>query len=642
MNLKTQVSAPKNDINSLTLAERAELCCSLAKQLEKAGDYEAAYEAVAEFWPDRDKLPQFEGIAAPTKAELLLRAGTLAGWQSSAEQTEANQETAKNLITKSIEAFAELGNKVQAAEARGELALCYWREGSYDEARIHLEGALSDVGEQDPELRAVLLIRAAIVEADAERLDQSLRLYSEAIPVVNATQDHGLKGTFHNGYGVLLTRLATPENREEFLDRALIEYAAASFHFEQAGNDRYVARVENNLGHLYFTIGRYKEAHRHLDRARQIFLKLRDVGTAAQVDETRARTLIAEGHILEGERVVRSAVRVLERGGQQALLAEALATHGVALARLGNDARARALFERAIEIASTAGDAEGAGRVKLNIIEELGAKIPARDLVVIYRSANGLLKSSQDPSSIKRLISCADILIDILARLDKQDQESIEQSWEGFSFRQHAKASEKMIIERALRDAGGSVSKAAKLLGFKHHQSLISILNGRHNELLKMRTTARKRRKHIVDKPKQTRKRTRREGLPRNTSEVSILHVEDHVQIARLVGDILVAEDWRVESCSDGDTALRKLTGSDHYDVLIFDNDLPGISGLELVERARKITHRRRIPIIVLSGDDCEKAAWRAGANAFLRKPEGIDRLAATITRLLRDESGRE
>ncbi len=107
--------------------------------------------------------------------------------------------------------------------------------------------------------------------------------------------------------------------------------------------------------------------------------------------------------------------------------------------------------------------------------------------------------------------------------------------------------------------------------------------------------------------------------------------------VARTIGDLMEAENWQVDLCSDSDTALLKLTGNDHYDVLIFDNNLPGISGLELVARARKITHRRRTPIIVLSADDCEQEAWRAGANAFLRKTKALDQLVTTIRRLVRD-----
>src|SRR5439155_11269906 len=132
------------------------------------------------------------------------------------------------------------------------------------------------------------------------------------------------------------------ENRRDYLDKALIEATAASFHFEQAGNTRFLARVENNLGFLFFTLGQYGDAHKHLDRARFLFLELGDSGSAAQVDDTRARTFLAEGKIQIGERTAKSAVKTLERGGEQAVLAEALNTQGIALARLGHISRAYA------------------------------------------------------------------------------------------------------------------------------------------------------------------------------------------------------------------------------------------------------------------------------------------------------------
>jgi DNA-binding NtrC family response regulator len=40
----------------------------------------------------------------------------------------------------------------------------------------------------------------------------------------------------------------------------------------------------------------------------------------------------------------------------------------------------------------------------------------------------------------------------------------------------------------------------------------------------------------------------------------------------------------------------------------------------------------------MLSGSDCETDAWRAGVDAFLKKPEQISRLSSTIARLLRVE----
>jgi two-component system chemotaxis response regulator CheY len=148
----------------------------------------------------------------------------------------------------------------------------------------------------------------------------------------------------------------------------------------------------------------------------------------------------------------------------------------------------------------------------------------------------------------------------------------------------------------------------------------------------------RPRRSHLFSPPRKIKKKVIKRSADRTSSHISILHVADDQQIAKVVDEMFAAEEWHVELCSDGYGALEKLTGNDQYDVLVVDNEIPGLSGLELVQRARKITHRRRTPIVVLSGLDCETEAWGAGVNAFLRKPGQLSKLPATINRLLKAE----
>jgi hypothetical protein len=50
------------------------------------------------------------------------------------------------------------------------------------------------------------------------------------------------------------------------------------------------------------------------------------------------------------------------------------------------------------------------------------------------------------------------------------------------------------------------------------------------------------------------------------------------------------------------------------------------------------MTHRRRTPIVMISGADCETEAWRAGVDAFLKKPGQISELPSTLARLLKVE----
>ena len=62
MNLKVRLPALQKQRDNLTLAERAELSCDLAKEFEKAGDYDAACKALAEFWPEANQPPNVQGL----------------------------------------------------------------------------------------------------------------------------------------------------------------------------------------------------------------------------------------------------------------------------------------------------------------------------------------------------------------------------------------------------------------------------------------------------------------------------------------------------------------------------------------------------------------------------------------------------
>ena len=56
--------------------------CELAKGLEEAGEFELAAETLRPFWEGLSYRPNTGGLADDAKAELLLRAGTITGWQS--------------------------------------------------------------------------------------------------------------------------------------------------------------------------------------------------------------------------------------------------------------------------------------------------------------------------------------------------------------------------------------------------------------------------------------------------------------------------------------------------------------------------------------------------------------------------------
>src|SRR5216684_2784536 len=308
------------DNQNLSANERALLRCRLARHQEQAGDYDAASEAMAELWQGIGARPMVEGLDDETTAQVLLRVGALTGWFGSANQIEGAQEAAKDLISESLRMFDKLGKRSKVGEAHSDLALCYWRAGAYDEARVTLQVALREFDEGDIEQRAIALLRLALVERESKRLSEALRIHDQATSLFDQIDDHLLAAHFHLGFANVLNRLSSAEHCKDHVDRALIEYTAASFHFEQAGHERYQACVENNLGFLLGTIGKFDEAHEHLDRAQMLMTRLKDTVHLAQVDETRARVLLAEGRVVEAEKTVRAAVRRLEKGDEVSLL----------------------------------------------------------------------------------------------------------------------------------------------------------------------------------------------------------------------------------------------------------------------------------------------------------------------------------
>lgn len=474
--------------------------CELAKNFEEAGEFNQAAETLSPLWSGISNRPITKGLEEKAQAELLLRSGTLTGWLGSARQVPGAQEVAKDLISESAALFERLALSEKVAEAQVDLSVCYWREGALDEARVTLRLVLDNFQESGSEQRLRALLNSALVEWTATRDQDALQICTDAAPLFNLSSNDALKGKFHNTFGGVLKNLGIAKNREDYIDRALVEFAAASFHFEQAGHNRFLARVENNVGFLFATIGRFAEAHEHLTRAKTLHISVGDHGGAAGAEDTRAQAFLLEGKYEEAERVARHAVRTLKEGGEQAVLAEALTTHGKALARLRQTHVAKSILDQALEISQTAGNPDRGGIAAVTAIEELGDHLPVDALQNYYRTAETLLSQSQNASIRTRLGECARRVLSVAlahAGATAETTTDVPPLQAGFSLDSEVLRYEGNLIRRALEDSGGSVTRAARLLGVTH-QGLAFILNGRHSDLLSIRTPVKRRRRSII------------------------------------------------------------------------------------------------------------------------------------------------
>jgi tetratricopeptide (TPR) repeat protein len=472
------------DNPELTQDERILLSCRLASDFIHVGQYETAREALGKLWPGVGRRPEVESMPPQSAAEVLLQCGVLSGWIGGA------QEKANDLIFEALRVFKAEHQTSKVSEAQYELGMCYFRLGSYDEARVILDKALDALNEsEDVSLKAKILIRHSIVEIWTGRYRIAWDILDKAQEFFETCGD-ALKGRWHGQRALVLRRLATAERCPDYADRAIMEFTAAIYHLEQANHERYCAIALNNLAMLLYQIGRYSEAHEHLDRARRVMARLKDAGFLAQIDETRTRVFIAEQKYREANGVIAGAIQTLEKSGESPLLADALIAQGIIWSRVKVYDKSMVILRRAMDVAEDAGALSNAGLAALALIEEHGAnRLNPTELYNTYRRADRLLKGTQDVEEIGRLRTCARIVMRRLSGLRVHEK--------NFSLYGAIQELEAKFIEEALQAEDGSVTRAAKLLGLTH-QSLAKMLRGRHKRLAHKRSPFKKRLRSVI------------------------------------------------------------------------------------------------------------------------------------------------
>ena len=116
-----------------------------------------------------------------------------------------------------------------------------------------------------------------------------------------------------------------------------------------------------------------------------------------------------------------------------------------------------------------------------------------------------------------------------------------------------------------------------------------------------------------------------------------ILVIENDESLQTILEYDLVQYNYNVEISDNGNEGI-KLLEANNYDLVIIDNELPDLSGVEIIEKIRKLNNK--IKIILLSSDDDEMAivfALEIGANDYVIKPFSSRVLSARIRVLLRD-----
>jgi tetratricopeptide (TPR) repeat protein len=455
--------------------------CNTAKQQEDAGEYVDAARSMGEWWRGVGIRPDVDKLSAGKKAAILSRVGALSGWMGSMQQIPESQEKAKDLISEGANLFEAIHDLDNWAEARSDLAVCYWREGALDEARIVLNDVLGGEFNFSPELKSKILLRFVTVEVSAMHYETASVLINQVASLMKKKENPLLLGKFYFYRAFITRRQAEEKNQLDLLTSSIEDYHLAAEFYQKVGHLQFIASVEINLGYVFLTLNRYIEAHSHFDAALEILAHQKDKRLAASVYDNKARTFIAQGKLSDAELAALTSVNMLKEGGEASVLAESLTTLAIVLNRGGNIDKAIDTFNEAKDTALVVGDSESAGNAVLTYIEELQAELTPIVFRQLFLEASELLENSPKRSNAKRLLNL------VIKHFEKDNPASLLKkekyfNWKNFCLPKAINNYERELILKALTEAGGRVTKAASLLGVSH-QNLSIAMHQRHKDL---------------------------------------------------------------------------------------------------------------------------------------------------------------
>jgi DNA-binding NtrC family response regulator len=115
-----------------------------------------------------------------------------------------------------------------------------------------------------------------------------------------------------------------------------------------------------------------------------------------------------------------------------------------------------------------------------------------------------------------------------------------------------------------------------------------------------------------------------------------ILLVDDDNDLRQLYADVLVRSGYHVDTAKDGASGWRALNAS-RYDLVITDNTMPRVTGLDLIKKLR--SEDMRLSVILASGtaptEELNRCPWLQ-LDAVLPKPFSIEELLETVRAVLR------
>ncbi len=117
----------------------------------------------------------------------------------------------------------------------------------------------------------------------------------------------------------------------------------------------------------------------------------------------------------------------------------------------------------------------------------------------------------------------------------------------------------------------------------------------------------------------------------------NVLTVDDSPSLRQMVAFTLKGAGYRVVEAADGRDGLAKAR-AEHFELVLTDQNMPQMDGLQLIEALRAIPDYKRVPIVMLtteSSADMKTKGRAAGATGWMVKPFDPSRLLEVVQKVI-------
>ncbi|MBX7174726.1 MAG: hypothetical protein K1X72_27370 [Pyrinomonadaceae bacterium] len=316
------------------------------KLSEQTRNFELGIEAFQGIWDDLTSDPDFSEFSLEKQAELFRIGGSFLSNFGKVKNFKNFQERGKNLLSKAIQIFEKIGENEKIADAQGALAICYFYEGSLENAEFILENTAKQfLGNQLNLFYLQNRVNLLLTKLFQKKYPECLSIINDVEISMEFCPDFRTCAIFHENAGLTYRGIGQ-------ITQAVNHYNKAIYYAEIINSKVFISSVKNNLAFLYNKINNFELAHSSINEAISIAETEQQFGWLASFYDTKAMIFANQGYFQLALDNIEKSIYIIKNGDDSRVLTEALWNKCKFLLSLERKEEAITLFGELLPIAS--------------------------------------------------------------------------------------------------------------------------------------------------------------------------------------------------------------------------------------------------------------------------------------------------